>query len=97
MAPQLQIALDSEQDGQMLSVIVTLMEQADLSRIPGASRAARLQGIIRALQALAEASQKQIRALLAVRASQGKVSEVTIAVSTGKKGVAVLDGESLLS
>lgn len=76
IAPQVQTALDSGQDGEMISVIVTLTDQADLSRIPGASRAARLTGVIRALQALAETSQKQIQALLTARAAQGLVSRV---------------------
>ena len=77
MAPQLQAALASLQDGQMMPVIVTLTDQADLSRIPGASRAARQQGVIRALQAKANASQRALRALLEARRSRGHVSWVT--------------------
>ena len=76
IAPDLQADLDALPAGEMLPVIVTLTDQADLSRIPGASRAARQQGVIRALQAQAEASQKQIQALLKVRSIQGKVSQV---------------------
>ena len=72
-----QETLDNLQSGEMLTAIVTMADQADLSQIPGASRAARQQGVIRALQAKAEASQRQIQALLAARSAQGKVSRVT--------------------
>jgi serine protease AprX len=74
--PRVQASLSSSQPGEWLSVIVTLRQQADLSRIGGADRAARQQGVIRALQALADASQKQIQALLTARAAQGLVSRV---------------------
>ena len=76
IAPQIEAALTLLQDGEMITVIVTLTEQADLSRIPGASRAARQQGVIRALQALANASQKQIKGFLTTREAQGLVSRV---------------------
>ena len=76
IAPQVLADLDTLGDGEMVSVIVTLVDQADLRRIPGASRAARLQGVIRALQAKATASQKQIEKLLALREAQGQVSRV---------------------
>jgi subtilisin family serine protease len=74
--PRVQAWLSTSQPGDMLGVIVTLREQADLSRIGGADRAARQQGIIRALQALADASQKQIQAFLTARAAQGLVGQV---------------------
>jgi subtilisin family serine protease len=76
IAPRLETTLTSLEEEEMVSVIVTLTDQADLSRIPGASRAARLEGVIRALQALANASQQQIEAFLAARAAQGLVSRV---------------------
>jgi subtilisin family serine protease len=74
--PQVQAVLDASAPEDRLTVIVTLVDQADLSRIPGANRAARLQGIIRALQALAEASQRQILAQLDAYRAQGKVGLV---------------------
>ena len=73
--PQAQAAMNDLQPGEMLTVIVTLKDQADLSRIPGATRAARQQGVIRALQAKAEASQKQIINYLETQQAQGNVSE----------------------
>jgi serine protease AprX len=63
----------SLQSGQMITFIVTLRQQADLTRVGGASRAARQQGVIRALQATANATQNQIQQLLKVRQAQGLV------------------------
>lgn len=65
--------LSQLQSGDMLTVIVTLREQADLSRVNGADRAARQQGVIRALQATANATQGQVAKLLRSRQSQGSV------------------------
>jgi subtilisin family serine protease len=75
ITPQVQAVLDSLPPGEKMTVIVTLVDQADLSRIPGAGRAARQQGVIRALQAKADATQKQIKALLATRSAQGNVDQ----------------------
>jgi subtilisin family serine protease len=72
---QLQAEMASLAPGQMTTAIVTLQDQADLGRIPGASRAARQQGIIRALQAHANASQRQVQAFLRAREAQGLVSQ----------------------
>lgn len=77
IAPSLQATLDALGPGDMVTVIVTLRDQADLSQIPGSTRAARLTGVIRALQAQADASQRAFRALLEVRQTQGLVSQVT--------------------
>lgn len=76
ITPELQAALDALAPGEMTTGIVTMSSQADLAVIPGADRAARQQGVIRALQAHAEASQAQIRALLRSREAQGLVSEI---------------------
>jgi subtilisin family serine protease len=73
--PRVQAEMNDLQFDEMLTVIVTLKEQADLSRIPGASRAARQQGVIRALQAKAEASQKQIITYLTNQQAHGNVTE----------------------
>ena len=75
--PQLQAEMATLSPGQMTTAIVTMRDQADLSQIPGADRAARQQGIIRALQAHANASQKQIQAFLKAREAQGLVSQTT--------------------
>jgi subtilisin family serine protease len=75
--PDLGAAVASLQPGEMITVIVTLRDQADLSQIPGTTRAARQQGVIRALQAKAEATQRSILALLSARAAQGTVDQVT--------------------
>jgi subtilisin family serine protease len=77
IAPRVRQAMATLREGEMPRVIVTLADQADLSRIPGASRAARQQDVIRALQAKAEASQKRLRALLGARQAQGKAGQVT--------------------
>ena len=73
VGPQLQANLDSLQPGEMLTVIVTLTQQADLSRIGGPNPAARQRGVIRALQATANATQGPINSLLHSRQSQGLV------------------------
>jgi len=77
IAAQVETRLAAIRTGEMTTVIVTLNDQAELRRIPGASRAARQRGVIQALQAKAEASQRQIQALLAVRKAHGKVGQVT--------------------
>jgi subtilisin family serine protease len=75
--PGLLSDLNILQFNEKMTVIVTLVEQADLSNIPGASRAARLEGVIRALQAVATNTQKPVLALLAAYQAQGSVSQVT--------------------
>ena len=63
--------------GQMTTAIVTMRDQADLAQIPGAAHAARQQGIIRALQAHANASQRQVQGFLKAREAQGLVTQTT--------------------
>ena len=75
--PQFQAEMATLSPGQMATAIVTMRDQADLTQIPGADRAARQQGIIRALQAQANASQRQVQALLQAREAQGLVSQAT--------------------
>ena len=77
IAPEVGAAMASAQADEMLSVIVTLRAQADLSQIPAADRAARQEGVIRALQAKAAASQRQIQAFLTVQQAQGTVAQFT--------------------
>ena len=61
------------QKRDMITFIVTMKQQTDLTRVVGATRAARQQGVIRALEATANATQNQIQNLLRVRQSQGLV------------------------
>jgi len=66
--------LNAMPQGDMLTVIVTLRKQADLSRVNGANRAARQQGVIRALQATSNATQGKLNALLNSHKAQGLVN-----------------------
>jgi len=75
IAPEIQTAIQSLQTDEMISVIVTLKEQVDLTKIGGPDRATRQEGLIKALQAMANASQKRLITLLTVRQAQGKVSQ----------------------
>ena len=75
IAPEVQAALADLAEGEMTTVIVTLVDQTDLGQIPGATHAARQQGVIRALQAQANASQQQITASLNAWQNQGKVGQ----------------------
>jgi serine protease AprX len=68
-------SLSNLQPNEMLTVIVTMRQQADLSRVRGASRAARLQGVIRALQATTNATQGPLNSLLISRQNQGLVQK----------------------
>ena len=60
---------------QMVTVIVTLNTQADLSQVKGANRAARQKDLIEALQATSDLSQGQLKQLLNTRKGQGKVKD----------------------
>ncbi|MDX1379092.1 MAG: S8 family serine peptidase, partial [Anaerolineales bacterium] len=75
--PALETRLASAQPGEKIPVIVTLKAKADLSNIGGPDRQARLKGVIRALQAIAEASQRDVRSLIETRMAQELVSQVT--------------------
>ncbi len=77
MDPAVQSLTNNLQPGEVLTVIVTLRQQADLSRVNGADRAARSQGVVRALQATANATQGQLINFLATRKSQGLVQSFT--------------------
>jgi serine protease AprX len=72
--PGLKAVLASSQGNEMLTVIVKLRQQADLSQVNGADHAARLQGVIRALQATAGATQGPLNGLLKARQAQGSVA-----------------------
>ncbi len=69
------------------TVVVTLRGRADLSTIPRGNRAARLRAVESRLRSHATASQKPIRARLAVLATQGKITETTPLWSTNAVSV----------
>ncbi len=72
--PRVRSEMAALPEGEMMTVIVTLHDQADLDQIQGASRAASQEGIIRALQAKSYASQKDLRNALALEGARGNVS-----------------------
>ena len=75
--PEVHAAVTPARATQVVSVIVRLRDQADLSLVRGADRGARLSGVIRALQAKSSASQSGLRALLEARRAEGLVSRIT--------------------
>jgi subtilisin family serine protease len=75
--PGLKATLATLAPGEMTTVIVTLRDRADLAAISGATRPARLKAAILALQTRANLSQVGTRALLRVRARQGKVARTS--------------------
>ena len=75
MEPSLSNAVAHLQSDQMITVIVTLNKQTDLSSVNGASRAARQKDVIEALQATSNLSQGQLKQLLNARKGQGKVKD----------------------
>jgi subtilisin family serine protease len=74
--PVLETILAAAQPEDQITVIVKLKSQADLSRIGGPNRDAHLRGVVRALQAHAEAAQRDIKGLAQARKAQGLVSRV---------------------
>ncbi|TFC33298.1 hypothetical protein E3O55_04090, partial [Cryobacterium sp. MDB1-18-2] len=72
--PGLQAILAALPPGGVTTVVVTLRDRADLKRVRGGTRAARLKGTIQELTATANASQVPIRNLLRARADQGTVT-----------------------
>ena len=69
--------LNQLQAGETVTVILTLKQQADLSKVNGADRAERQQGVIRALQATADGTQVRLKGLLTSYQAQGLVSSFT--------------------
>ena len=76
LAPALHRALRSLAPGGALAVIVVLEDQADLSRVSGATRAERLEAVVRLLQRKAGSAQVGLRALLSARQEEGAASGV---------------------
>lgn len=75
IAPDVQSMLEAMDDGEMIAVIVTLKAQADLTGITDNNRRIRINRLINALKSLADATQRDIRELLNLRLSEGKVSQ----------------------
>jgi len=76
LSSQVQQAIESSQEGELQSVIVTLKAQANLANILDRNRRIRISRVIMALQNMADATQTRIRDLLETRQSEGKVAEV---------------------
>lgn len=75
LAPEIQAALDLLQEGEMLTVIVKLRSQADLSHIVDRDRQVRISQVIKTLQNQANATQNHLRALLELRKNEGLVGD----------------------
>jgi serine protease AprX len=75
MAPEVQAALASLQEGEMTTAIVTLKDQEDLREISRSDRALRLAAVVQALRARASATQPSLRELLETRRDEGRVRE----------------------
>ncbi|MEZ4615444.1 MAG: S8 family serine peptidase [Caldilineaceae bacterium] len=72
--PTLANASEVEAAAAQTSVIVQLKDRADLTKIRGRNRPARQRAVIKALQAMANLSQRPLISLLTARQAQGKVS-----------------------
>jgi len=77
MDTAVQTSLRNLPPNDMLPVIITLRQQANLSLIHASDRAGRLQGVIQALQATANASQGRLTGLLNAYQAQGLVDHFT--------------------
>jgi len=76
MDPAVQAAIGGLQPGSMLTVIVTMKDQADLSSLARSTRSDRQRLVIEKLQAQSAASQQSIRSALAQYQSRGTVGRV---------------------
>jgi len=77
IAPELQSSLNKMQPNDMITVIVTLRQQTDLSRLNNKNRNVRLGDVVRALHATADVTQKPLKTLLNSRQANGKVKKFT--------------------
>jgi subtilisin family serine protease len=79
--PKIDPALGKElatlQQGETVTVIVTLRQQVDLSRVAGSQRAARRRALLRALRSTTDNTQRKLKSLLNVRLAQGTVKSFT--------------------
>jgi len=70
---RLSASLSQLQQGETITVIVTLQQQADLSRLRRSNRAARLKAVIQALQSTSNATQGPLTKLLTSKKDHGRV------------------------
>ena len=77
LSPAVEAILASLGPTDMTTVVVTLRPRADLTAVRGSSRAARLQGTIRALRATADSTQVPLRARLRAHTARGTVARTT--------------------
>ncbi len=77
IAPDVQQAIEALPAGGRLPVIVTFAEQADLGQIKGATRARRLEQVVRALQETAKNTQLPVRATLQEQRFAEGIANVT--------------------
>jgi serine protease AprX len=75
--PALGVELAALQQEEMVTVIVTLRQQADLSRITGTQRAARRRALLRILRTITDNTQGRVKNLLIARLAQGRVKNFT--------------------
>ncbi|MFT3894363.1 MAG: S8 family serine peptidase [Anaerolineales bacterium] len=73
IAPEVQRSLNNLQAADQITVIVTLRQRADLSRLTGRTRLDRRIALLRALRLTANGTQGNIRSLLQARLSEGRV------------------------
>ncbi len=77
IAPKVRTALAGLKNGEMMTVIVILKEQADVSNIADPDRAIRLQKVIQSRQSTAETTQAALRDWIEARRLEGSVASVT--------------------
>ncbi len=97
LSAHLQAELDRAEPGAFLSVIVTLHPQATLRPQRGDARSQRIEGVITALQRVAESTQGSVRAYLEGERRAGRVESVVpywvlngLAVRAGPEVIAAL-------
>jgi serine protease AprX len=71
------VELAALQQEKMVTVIVTLRQQADLSRITGTQRAVRRRALLRILRTITDNTQGRVKNLLIARLAQGRVKNFT--------------------
>lgn len=76
LAPDVRAALAALPPGEMMTVIVTFRDQAQLAGAAAPDRSARLGNVVRLLQATAERTQAPVRPWLAGRLAEGRLSRV---------------------
>ncbi len=76
IAPEVWAELNARTSQEMVTVIVTMQERANLTNIRGNNRQTRIRKVIEALQNTANTSQEQIKIVLETHRFEGKVDRV---------------------